>query len=72
MKIAKITQPLLSNYGGILQNYALQQVLIGLGHQPITLYFDVFRIKDWFRCALNVIVKGTLVRYRIEKLSITI
>ncbi|WP_455188130.1 hypothetical protein [Bacteroides congonensis] len=23
MKIAKVTQPLLSNYGGIFQNYAL-------------------------------------------------
>lgn len=37
MKIGIITQPLLSNYGGLLQNYALQQALKRLGHEPITL-----------------------------------
>ena len=37
MKIAILTQPLRANYGGVLQNYALQQVLINLGHKPITL-----------------------------------
>ena len=37
MKIGIITQPLHTNYGGLLQNYALQQVLKRLGHEPITL-----------------------------------
>ncbi len=37
MKIGIITQPLRGNYGGLLQNYALQEILIQLGHQPITL-----------------------------------
>ena len=37
MKVGIITHPLYFNYGGILQNYALQQVLKGLGHTPITL-----------------------------------
>lgn len=37
MKIGIITQPLHSNYGGLLQNYALQQVLKKLGHEAITL-----------------------------------
>lgn len=37
MKIGIITQPLESNYGGIIQNYALQQVLIKMGHSPITI-----------------------------------
>lgn len=32
-----ITQPLYANYGGILQNYALQQVLKEMGHSPVTL-----------------------------------
>lgn len=40
MKIGIVTQPLLGNYGGILQNYALQQVLRQLGHDPITLDFQ--------------------------------
>ena len=37
MKIGIITQPLMNNYGGILQNYALQQILIKLGHEPVTI-----------------------------------
>src|SRR5690554_2357654 len=36
-KIAILTQPLGSNYGGIIQNYALQKVLINLGYQPETI-----------------------------------
>ena len=35
MKIGILTQPLHLNYGGILQNWALQQVLKGLGHEPV-------------------------------------
>lgn len=37
MKVAIITHPLRHNYGGILQNYALQQVLKGMGHDVTTL-----------------------------------
>lgn len=36
MRIIILTQPLKNNYGGILQNYALQQILIGLGHDVCT------------------------------------
>lgn len=37
MKIGILTQPLHNNYGGLLQNYALQQVLISAGHEVETL-----------------------------------
>lgn len=37
MKVGIITQPLRNNYGGLLQNYALQQTLKKLGHEAITL-----------------------------------
>lgn len=37
MRIAILTQPLRTNYGGILQNYALQQSLKGMGHDVSTL-----------------------------------
>ncbi len=37
MKIGILTQPLLNNYGGLLQNYALQQVLKGMGHEVETI-----------------------------------
>lgn len=39
MKIGILTQPLGYNYGGILQNWALQQVLITLGHKPETIVY---------------------------------
>lgn len=37
MRIGIVTQPLEMNYGGILQNWALQQALRHLGHEPITI-----------------------------------
>jgi len=37
MKIGILTHELGINYGGLLQNYALQQVLMLMGHDPITL-----------------------------------
>ena len=36
-KIAILTQPLGINYGGIMQNYALQKVIKDLGYNPITI-----------------------------------
>lgn len=37
MIVGILTHSLGKNYGGLLQNYALQQVLIRLGHNPITI-----------------------------------
>lgn len=37
MKIGILTQPLHTNYGGLLQNYALQQVLKRMGHKVETI-----------------------------------
>ena len=37
MRIGIITQPLHTNYGGLLQNYALQQVLRKFGHEVYTI-----------------------------------
>lgn len=36
-KIAIMTQPLGSNYGGIIQNYALQKVFTDMGHETVTI-----------------------------------
>ena len=41
MKIGIITQPLLANYGGILQNFAMQRVLAQLGHEPRTIDYTL-------------------------------
>lgn len=37
MKIGILTQPLGINYGGLIQNWALQQVLIRAGHEVVTI-----------------------------------
>lgn len=37
MKIGIITHPLLNNYGGTLQAFAMQEILRQLGHDPITI-----------------------------------
>lgn len=48
MKIGIVTQSLQSNYGGILQNYALQQTLKSLGHEPITInYYHQISLYRW-------------------------
>ena len=36
MKIGILTQPLHANYGGLLQNHVLQQVLLRVGHEVET------------------------------------
>lgn len=40
MKVAIVTQTLGPNLGGIIQNWALQQVLTELGHQPVTIDYN--------------------------------
>lgn len=37
MKVGILTQPLLTNYGGLLQAYALQTTLKRMGHDPLVL-----------------------------------
>src|SRR5690554_4842076 len=41
MKIAIFTQPLHNNYGGNLQNFALQKTLKKMNHDPLTI--DIHR-----------------------------
>lgn len=53
MKIGILTQPLHTNYGGLLQNYALQQVLKGMGHEVETIDWLPIKesaIKEWLYC----------------------
>lgn len=63
MKIGIITQPLSRNYGGILQNYALQQTLIKLGHTPYT--FDLrisYTWRDWTIVIIKSVIKKIIGR----------
>lgn len=47
MKIGIVTQPLLNNYGGVLQNYALQNVLTDFGHRVVTIDFQYKSTPFW-------------------------
>ena len=64
MKIGIITLPLHFNYGGILQNYALQKILKDMGHDPYTIEFQ-----DTFNTPYNPIVyiKRMLKKYILRK-----
>lgn len=60
MKIAILTQPLRTNYGGILQDYALQTILRRLGHEPVTIDYDCRYTKArWLMGRIKSILKGT-------------
>lgn len=48
MKIGILTQPLQNNYGGLLQNYALQHVLLDLGHEVVTLDHKPKQYPKWY------------------------
>ncbi|HIE9076765.1 TPA: hypothetical protein ACXP60_005431 [Klebsiella variicola subsp. variicola] len=39
MKVAILTQPLHTNYGGTLQAFALQYILREFGHEPVTINY---------------------------------
>lgn len=60
MKIAILTQPLRTNFGGILQDYALQTVLKRLGHEPVTIDYDCRYTKTrWVMGRVKSILTGT-------------
>ena len=58
MKIGILTHPLRFNYGGLLQNYALQQVLKRLGHDVYTI--DVHQDKSSIYRLLSFIKRNIL------------
>lgn len=60
MKIGIITQPFHSNYGGILQNYALQQVLMRMEHEVWTIDYRRFNWIDWFDSAWRIVAHKVL------------
>lgn len=65
MNIAILSQTLLNNYGGLLQNYALQKVLSNLGHNPMSLdYMRIVRpplkifIASWLKSFFYLFIPG--------------
>lgn len=60
MKIAILTQPLRTNFGGILQNYALQTALKKMGHEPVTIDYACRYTKTrWLMGRVKSIVTRT-------------
>lgn len=74
MKLGIVTQPLHTNYGGLLQNYALQQTLIRAGHEvetidwsePDSLYAKLYHLKRLLMAFL-VPQKYKQPRYRLSQ-----
>lgn len=60
MRIGIVTQPLTSNYGGILQNYALQTVLKRMGHEVWTMDYHKYTWLDWFDSTWRILAHKML------------
>lgn len=72
MRVAIVTLPLMDNYGGVLQNYALQQVLTELGHDPVTVDFLLsLKFKWYVRGLLRMLLKGAPYRILHKKRTAT-
>lgn len=65
MKIGILTQPLHNNYGGLLQNFALQHVLRENGHEPITLDWEPLPVPRWRKYAFAA--KCWICKYLLRK-----
>lgn len=67
MKIGILTQPLGHNYGGILQNWALQQVIKSLGHSPVTLVYYgtsiLVKLKYYIYALLYYLIKYKILHH---------
>lgn len=57
MKIGIYTQPLSHNYGGILQNYALQQILNRMGHHSVTIHHGKKSFFSNMKCAVHNLIR---------------
>lgn len=66
MKIANITFVPRGNYGGILQAYALQQVLIELGHEPLLIEIDEYQYISYFKLLVEL-PKRLYTKYILKK-----
>ena len=65
MKIGILTQPLHTNYGGLLQAFALQRFLRDMGHDALTIDYVARRARPWlapYRFARRCIGKFLLGR----------
>ena len=64
MKIAILTQPLMHNYGGLLQAYALQKYLKDMGHEVLTVDLRYARPK---LCGLRGKIRNIIYRIFLNR-----
>ncbi len=71
MKIGILTQPLHTNYGGLLQCWALQRTLKDLGHEPwvVQRMINAHSFRFWMRNLLANLVRPLLGRRRMKFIS---
>lgn len=50
MRLGILTQPLHTNYGGLIQAWALQHVLMEMGHDTWIIQREFKRLKDFPVC----------------------
>ena len=65
-KVGILTLPLNTNYGGILQNFALQQVLKKQKHKPVTINYN-YIVKLPLTTRLLIYLKNIVLRYFLKK-----
>ena len=74
MNVLILTQPMLNNYGGVLQNYALQKVLEKFEYQPCTIDWLppkeslYIYIRSWFKTIMLCLVGKRRPFAKIQKL----
>lgn len=68
MKIGIVTHILGNNYGGLLQNYALQYVLKQLGHQPMTIDFTLRQSRRSYIFSLSKQLLWSITKLRHPRL----
>ena len=68
MKIGIITLPLHTNYGGILQAYALKTFLESLGHEAVML-LDAERYREFADASDEQPAKGKILTYILSKFT---
>ena len=56
MRIGILTQPLKCNYGGIIQNFALQSVLKRMGHDVWTIDIDNLTWSHWLKVNFKILI----------------
>ncbi len=81
MKIGIFTQPLKENYGGILQNMAMQRVLRRMGHYPVTIDYDTWRppllgrirlkVHRFFKKSKSIGCRNDIDRFILAQINVT-